>query len=292
MRTADLIRLLILAMLWGASFLLFRIIVPSLGAIATTEARVAVAGLALLAWQAIARVPFVWRPHVKAMAVVGLFNSAIPFALYAFAAKTLPAGYLAILNATAPLFGALVARVWLREPLGAKRLIGVACGIAGVAALVKLGPVVVDAEVLSACAACLIGSACYGFAGNYTRQLQRPMAPASMATGSQLAAAIAMLPLLAFEPVHATPSTRVIVALFILAIASTALAYLLYFRLIRDIGATRALTVTFLVPLFAIAWGWMVLDEVPTPRMAIGAGFVIVATWLIVSAQRATKRSS
>ena len=291
MRPADLIRFLILATLWGASFLLIRIIVPSLGAIATTEARVALAGLALVAWHAIAHTPFVWRSNAKAIAVVGVINSAIPFALFAFAAKTLPAGYLAILNATSPLFGALVARAWLHEPLGAKRLIGVAFGIAGVAALVKLGPVVVDAAVLVACAACLLAAACYGFAGNYMRQLERPVPPTAMATGSQLVAAIALLPLLAFEPVHAMPTTGVIVAALILAIASTAIAFLLYFRLIRDVGATRALTVTFLIPLFAIGWARVVLEEGPTPRMASGAALVIVATWLIVSAQGAAKSS-
>ena len=286
MRTADLVRLLILAMLWGGSFLLYRIVAPALGTVVSAEARVAIAGVALLAWQAVAGPRFAWRPHARPMAVVGLFNSAVPFALFAFAAHTLPTAYLAIINATSPLFGAVVARAWLGEALDARRLAGIVAGVLGVVALVGLGPVAIDAATLLAIAACLVAAASYGFAGNYTRQLARPVPPTTMATGSQLAAALWLLPLIPFDPLRAMPTHAMIGATLVLAIACTALAYLLYFRLISDLGATRALTVTFLIPLFAIVWGWLILDEVPTPRMAIGAALVLVATGLIVAKPR------
>ncbi len=195
----------------------------------------------------------------------------------------MPAAYLAILNATSPLFGALIARLWLGEALDARRVVGLVAGLVGVAALVGLGPVAVDAQSLVACAACLVAAASYGAAGNYTRQLAHPVPPTSMATGSQLAAAVMLLPLLPLEARHAAPGPSVVVALAILAVACTAIAYRLYFRLIDDMGATRALTVTFLIPLFAIGWGWLVLDETPTPRMAIGAALVLVATAAIVA---------
>ena len=287
MRRADLVRLLVLAALWGASFLLLRIIVPSLGTIATAESRVLIAGVALLVWHRIVREPFDWRAHRKPLFVVGLFNSAIPFTLFAFAAARLPAGYLAFLNATSPLFGALIARAWFGEPLGWRRIAGIACGALGVAMLVRLGPVALDAHALAACAACLGAAACYGFAGNYTKRLARPVAPTAMATGSQLAAALVITPMLLFEPIHSTPSAAVIGAVLVVAIASTAVAYLLYFRLIRDVGATRALTVTFLVPMFAIGWAWLVLGEEPTARMAIGGALIVVATWLVIGAKSA-----
>lgn len=282
MRTADLARLLILAMQWGGSFLLYRIVVPVLGTVVATEARVALAGIALLAWQALAGPRFEWRPHAGPMAVVGLFNSAVPFALFGFAAHVLPTAYLAIVNATSPLFGALVAYAWLGEALSPRRLFGFAVGMAGVGALVGLGPVALDARTLAAIAACLVAAASYGFAGNYTRRLATPVPPTTMATGSQIAAACWMLPLLPLDPLQAMPGATTVVATVILAIACTSLAYLLYFRLIGDLGASRALTVTFLIPLFAVAWGWIVLAEVPTPRMAIGAALVLVATWLCV----------
>jgi drug/metabolite transporter (DMT)-like permease len=286
MRAADITRLIALAILWGGSFLLYRIIAPALGTIVATEARVGIAGIALLAWQALAGSPFEWRTHQRAMLTVGITNSALPFACYGYAAHVLPAGYLAIINATAPLFGAIIARLWLGEALEARRVAGIALGVIGVVVLVGLGPVAVDAKVLLACVACLIAATSYGFAGNYTRQLKRPVPPASMATGSQLAAAFVVLPLIPFEPLQAMPTMTIVIATLIIAIACTSVAYLLYFRLIRDIGATRALTVTFLVPLFAIAWGWLVLEEVPTPRMAIGATLVLAATWLIVARSR------
>ena len=283
MRASDMVRLLILAALWGASFLGLRIVAPTLGAIVTAEARVAIAGLALIAWCAIVRVPLGWRQNAWRLIVVGIFNSAIPFALFAFAVKTLPAGYAAILNATSPLFGAMIASLWLREALGGRRLLGIVFGVAGVACLVKLGPVALTGEVLIACAACLAAACCYGFAGNYTKQLARPIAPTAMATGSQITAAIALLPLIPFDPVRVVPTHAIVIIVAALGIGSTAIAYLLYFRLIRNVGATRALTVTFLVPLFAVAWGWALLDEVVTWRMAGGGALVLIATWLVVS---------
>ena len=282
MRSSDLCRLVLLAALWGGSFLLYRIVAPALGSVLSAELRVAIAAVALLAWHRIVRSPFDGRQHRRAMAVVGVFNSALPFALFGFAAHALPAAYLAILNATSPLFGALIARVWLDEALDLRRVVGTVAGLLGVAALVGLGPVAVDANTLWAAAACLVAAASYGFAGNYTRRLARPVPPASMATGSQIAAALVMLPLLPFGPKPLPLTGTLVGATLMLGLACTALAYLLYFRLIRDVGATRALTVTFLVPLFAIGWAWLILNEVPTWRMGIGAALVLVATGLIV----------
>lgn len=287
---ADLTRLVVLASLWGASFLLFRIVVPTLGAIVTAESRVALAGVALLAWHAATRTPFAWRAAIVPLAVIGWFNSAMPFALFAFAAKSLPASYLAIVNATSPLAGALVARIWFGEALGVRRIAGIACGFAGVAALVGLGPVPVDGTTLLASAASFVAASSYGFAGNYAKRRATAIAPATVATGSQLAAAVLLLPLVPVEPVRAWPSGAVLVSMLALAIGCTAVAYLLYFRLIRDVGATRALTVTFLVPLFAVAWAWAVMGETPTPRMAIGAGLVVAATWLVIGGTATRER--
>lgn len=292
MRPSDTLRLFVLAALWGGSFLGLRIVAPVLGAIVTAEARVAVAGVALLAWCAIVRVPLRWREHAGPMAVVGVFNSAIPFALFAFAVRTIPGGYAAILNATSPLFGAVIASLWLREALGVRRLLGIVFGVAGVACVVKLGPVAATGDALVAYAACLAAACCYGFAGNYTKQLARPIPPAAMATGSQITAAIALLPLIPFDPVQAVPTHTVVAVAAALGIGSTAIAYLLYFRLIRDVGATRALTVTFLVPLFAVGWGWALLDEVVTWRMAGGGALVLIATWLVVTAPKAASAAS
>ncbi len=292
MRIADVVRLIALAVLWGGSFLLYRVVAPVLGTIASAEARVGIAGLALLAWQQLAaRPPFAWRGHAMPLLVVGIFNSAVPFALFGFAAHALPASYLAIINATSPLFGAAIGRVWLGEPLDARRGGGIAIGLVGVAVLVGLGPVPIDTTTVVACVASLVAAASYGLAGNCTRRFARrdaaPVPPTTMATGSQLAAALVLLPLVAIAPPPAAPTGSIVVATLILALACTSVAYLLYFRLIADVGATRALTVTFLIPLFAIAWGWLVLDERPTPKMAIGTTLVIVATWLVAGARPA-----
>jgi drug/metabolite transporter (DMT)-like permease len=282
MRIPDLLRLLALAALWGGSFLLYRIVAPALGALLAAEARVAIAGVVLLVWHATFGPPFEWRGRLVPLLVVGIFNSALPFTLFGVAALVLPASYLAIINATSPLFGALVARLWFGEALDAWRIVGVAAGLCGVAALVGLGPVVVDLRTIGACVACLVAAASYGLAGNYTKRQPRPVAPASMATGSQLAAALVLLPLLPVGGLPPTPGATVIAAAFVLAIACTSIAYLLYFRLIRDVGVTGALTVTFLVPPFSIAWAWAVLGEAPTPRMGVGLVLVAIATALVL----------
>jgi drug/metabolite transporter (DMT)-like permease len=290
MRPADLTRLLALATLWGGSFLLYRIVAPALGALVAAEARVAIAGVVLLAWQAVVGPPFEWRGRLVPLVVVGIFNSALPFTLFGLAALALPAAYLAIINATSPLFGALIARLWFGEAFDTGRALGVVIGLCGVAALVGLGPVTVDGPTLAACGACLVAAASYGFAGNYTKRQQRPVSPASMATGSQLAAALVIVPLLPMSTLPSTPTATTMVAASILAVACTSVAYLLYFRLIRDIGATRALTVTFLVPPFSIAWAWLVLGEAPTPRMGVGLLLVATATWLVLRPAPSAKR--
>lgn len=290
MRPADLVRLVVLAALWGGSFMLVRVVAPALGTIVTAESRVAIASIALVAWCFATGVPLALRAHAWPMTVVGLFNSALPFALFAFAVRTVPASYAAIINATSPLFGALIARAWFGEALGMRRVLGVLCGIAGVAVLVRFGPIEGGREVVVACMACLAAALSYGFAGNYSRRHAGVVPPTAMATGSQIAGAIWLAPLIPFDPLHALPTGPIVAAAVALGLASTAAAYVLYFRLIHDVGATRALTVTFLIPLFAVGLGWAWLGEAVTWRMGAGGALVLVATWLVVSATNASPR--
>jgi drug/metabolite transporter (DMT)-like permease len=280
MRVVDLARLLALAAIWGGSFLFMRVAVPPLGPIATAEVRVLLAGAALLVWLRAAGIDLEWRRRWKLYLAVGTINSAVPFALWAFSALHLPVSYLVVLNATSPLFGALVSAVWLRERLTVRSGVGLAAGIGGVAMLVGLGPVRPTPPVVWAIAAGAAASLCYAVAAAYLKRRGRAANAAAVATGSQVAATGALLPLLPVMPPVAWPTPGEWTAVVLLGVLCTAIAYLLYFRLIVDVGATRALTVTFLIPVSGMLWGAALLDEAITFTMAAGCGLVLLGTGL------------
>lgn len=282
MHSADLARLLILAAIWGASFLFMRIVAPVLGALWTVEVRVALAGAAMLLFMAATRRSMHFRSNWKPYLVLGTLNSALPFTLFAYAALTLPAGYSAILNATSPLWGALVGAAVLGEKLTGRKIAGLVIGVIGVAFLVRLGPARFSPQLLLAALACIGAALCYGIAGAYSKKKSSAIAPRPMATGSQLGAALVLLPFLPLSPLRAGLTPFVLSVAVLLGLLCTAVAYFIYFRLIADIGPTRTLTVTFLIPLFALAWGAVFLNEAVNLNTLIGCALVVLATWLVV----------
>jgi drug/metabolite transporter (DMT)-like permease len=288
MRSADLIRLLLLAALWGASFLFLRILAPVLGVAWTTELRVGIAGIAMLMFMAATRRTMHFRANWKQYLMLGMLNSALPFSLYSYAALTLPSGYSAIVNATSPLWGALIGAVALNEKLTARKCIGLATGIAGVMFLVRLGPVQFTTQVMVAALACVGAAICYGIASTYSKKKSASIAPPLMATGSQLAAAFILLPFLPLAPAQGEITPFILAIAVALALLCSAVAFFIYFRLIADIGPTKALTVTFLIPLFALAWGALFLHETIDLNTLIGCALVITATWLVLFQGRRT----
>lgn len=286
---ADLIRLLALAAIWGASFLFLRIVAPALGTFWTAELRVAIAGAAMLLFLLATRRGLAVRAHWRDYLVLGLFNSALPFSLYAFAAVTLPAGYLAIVNATSPLWGVLVGAAMLGETPTPRKLAGLAAGVAGVVLLVRLGPAPTTPRLLVASAAGVGAAVSYAFAGALSKKATQRLSPLSMATGSQLGAAVCLLPFALPSAPPAAPGSTVIGALLGLALVCTSVAYVLYFKLIATVGPTRALTVTFLIPLFALFWAALLLHEPVTVNMLAGCAMVAVATWLVTFQPRAAR---
>lgn len=282
MRKADFIRLIILAAIWGASFLFMRIVAPVLGALWTAEIRVAVAGLAMVAFITATGRAMHFKANWRQYLIVGTFNSAMPFALFSYAALTLPAGYSAILNATSPLWGALVGAIALGESLTARKLIGLSCGIVGVAFLVRLGPAEFTPQLMVAAFACVGAALCYALAGAYSKKKSADIAPPLMATGSQLGAALVLLPVLPLSPVRGEITLFVALIVMLLALLCSAVAYFIYFRLLTDVGPTKALTVTFLIPVFAMMWGSVFLQEAITINTLTGCAMVVLATWLVV----------
>jgi drug/metabolite transporter (DMT)-like permease len=278
-RVQDVARLLSLAALWGGSFAFIRVAVPTLGPIWLAESRVALAFAALFAVALIRRDVPSLAAHWRAYLAIGTVNSALPFALFSFAEQFISASNAAILNATSPFFGAIVAAAWLREPLGARRLTGMALGLAGVVLLVGWQAEPLSASTLVAALACLAAALCYGIASVYAKVRMTGIPSFAIAVYSQLAAAIVLAPALPLALPSAL-SPLVAANVLALALASTAIAYLLYFRLIADVGPARALTVTFLIPLFGVLWGVLFLGEPVAINMLAGCALILAGTWM------------
>ena len=280
MPARSLAMLTALGALWGGSFVFMRYAVPAMGPVPLTFARVTLATLALLVFAAAQRNLPDLRTRWRGLAVVGLVNSALPFVLFCYAEQTITASTGGILNATSPFFGAIAAAIWLGEPLTARKVGGMTLGLAGVALLVGLQPEPLTWATALAIAACLAAALCYGLAGVYTKKRMQGVSSFSLACGSQLSAAIILLPALPFAPVPGPVTAWVVFNVVALAVASTAVAYLLYFRLIADLGPSRALTVTFLIPLFGVLWGFVFLGEAITANMLAGGALIIAGTAL------------
>ncbi len=280
MTAASLFRLLLLSAIWGGSFLLIRLGAPAIGPVALMEARVLLAALFLALMALALRRALSLRSHWRHYLLIGLFKSALPFLLFGYAALTLPAAILSILNATSPLWGALIGVAWQRAPLGGRTLAGLALGIAGVGLLVGFDRVALQPGAGLAIAASLMASLCYAVASNYAKTA-RAVEPFANAHGSMWAASLLMAPMLLAFPPTTAPTPGIAIAVLALGIVCSGIAYLLYFRLIEDIGAAPALTVTFLIPLFGTVFGWFFLDEAIGWHTLAGGTVVVAGTALV-----------
>lgn len=290
MRRRDLLDLLLLAAVWGGSFLFMRLAVGEFGPVALIELRVGLAALFLLPaalWRN--RLPTIGK-HWKAILVVGTLNAALPFLLYAYAAQSLGAGFLSVANAVTPVWGAVVGWLWLKDSLPWSRSLGLMIGLLGIVVLVwdKLdfksggtGP-----AVLAAVSAPVF----YGIAANWTKRFLTGVDALSNATGSMIAAALVLLPLALATWPQTPVSMRAWGATILLAVVCTGAAYIIFFRLIANVGPTGAVSVTFLVPVFGVVWGAWFLDEAITVSILTGAGIILVGTALALGLVGERKR--
>ncbi|MDD2917711.1 DMT family transporter [Rhodoferax sp.] len=274
----------LLGAIWGASFLFTRLGTAEFGALPTAGVRVGIAALFLLPmllargqWPSLAR-------HWKKIFFLGMLNSGIPFALYAYALLSISTGLSSLINATVPLFGALVAWLWLKDRPHGMKIIGLVIGFVGVAMLASgkasfkpdASGLVTGWAVLACLGACL----CYGLAASFTKRYLSGQPSLVIATGSQIGATLGLaLPTFLFWPSH-TPSTTAWLALVVVGVLCTGVAYVLYFRLIDKVGAAGSLTVTFLIPVFAVFYGVVFLGESVTAWMLICGAVILCGTAL------------
>jgi len=273
-----------LAAIWGSSFMFMRIGAHEFGALPAAGLRVTIAALFLLPLLLARGLGPQLAQHWKKVLFVGVFNSAIPFVCFTFALLSISTGLSAILNAGVPLFGALVAWVWLKDRPHGLRVLGLLIGFAGVALLAwdkaSFKP---DASGLSsgwAVLACLLACLCYALAASYTKRYLGGLPALVTATGSQLGATLSLaLPTLWLWP-QQNPGTGAWLALLALGVLCTGVAYILYFWLIETISPARALTVTFVLPVFAVVYGLLFLGETVSLWMLLCAAIIICGTAL------------
>ena len=278
MKILEIAGFLLIAALWGGSFLFMRIAAPTLGPIWLIEIRVLLAGLSLLPILIKLNLLKELRQHWKPLFIVGCLNSAIPFSLYGFASLFLPAGFTAILNATTPLFGVIIALFWLNENLTIQRITGLTLGFLGVFLLVGWQSFQGEFIILISMLAGILAALMYAIAAPYAKLKLSGVPALVITTGSLLSAALFLVPFLPFTIPPNYIKIEVIIAVICLALFSTSLAYILFYRLIHKVGSTRALTVAYLVPIFAMIWGAIFLKETITISMIFSCGLILLGT--------------
>lgn len=280
------IELLILGAIWGAAFMFMRVAAPAFGAFPLVELRLALGSLFLL--------PFLWKDrHLFTGSVwlrvllVGALNAAIPFVLFAWAASRAPAGIGAICNSTTAMFAALVAVFFFGEKLQGRRVIGLLLGFAGVVVLAS--GKIEGSSVHAAAIAGTVGAACYGVGINLARRYLPGLPPYAVACANLVAASVLCLPFAIFTWPEAAAPAEAWGAAVALGLVCTGIAFVMYYRLIYRVGAPRAATVAYLIPLFGVFWAWLLLDEAVTSTMAIACALILVGVAL--SQQQSVKRA-
>ncbi|MDI1339308.1 DMT family transporter [Polaromonas sp.] len=274
----------LLAAIWGSSFLFMRIGTVEFGPLPTAAVRVAIAAAFLLPLVLLRGLGPTLAKNWRHVFLVGMFNSGIPFACFSFALLSITTGLSAILNATVPMFGALVAWLWLKDKPNPSRLLGLVVGFAGVAMLAwDKATFKPDASGVApgwAVLACLFACICYALSASYTKRYLTGLPPLVTAAGSQIGATLGLaLPALWLWPAT-MPGSSAWLALLVVGVLCTGIAYILYFRLIASAGPARALAVTFVVPVFAVLYGVLFLGEAVTLWMLLCAVVIVCGTAL------------
>lgn len=282
MRPIDIVRLLSLAAIWGSSFIFMRVLAPVLGPLLTADFRVLCAGAVLLLYYAFVKFNPHWKKNWKHYLIIGMLNAGIPFVLYCYAALHLPASYEAILNATTPLFGAVFSWLWLNEQMTTRKIVGISTAVLGVAIVVNLGATHVTQHFVYSVLCCLGATICYGLASVYIKKFASTVEPLGIAGCSQLMAGIALLPFSITQGIYGKIDAHIIFSMLGLAVMCSAVAFVLYYQLIADVGPTKTLTVAFLIPIFGIFWGILFLNEKINTQIILGTFLILIGTWFVL----------
>jgi len=277
--------LLILAATWGSSFTLIKLTINDFGAIPLMSTRICIAAVFLVIVSLTQK-----RGHILSiyyliknkllwtLTIAGVVGQTIPFALISFAEHEVSAGNASIINATTPFWSAIIAFLWLKKKLTLWQIIGMTIGFLGVFYLLKpyTNTAPINDSTLLYSLVILIATFAYGLGANYIKRYLNDVHPLDVATGSTVAAALSSIPFALWSWPSTAISTNAWLSMLTLGILCTGIAYLLFFYLISKVDATSAVSVTFLVPIFGVLWGWFFLHETISMTTLVAISMIMV----------------
>lgn len=282
MKLKHILLLVLLAAIWGSSYLFLRLATPAMGISLTMASRIILGAIVMIAVFSYTRKLPDYRLFWKQYIVLGVLNILLPFGFITYSITNLNASIGAILNATTPLFTIIVSSIWQKEQLNYKKIIGIVVGLLGLTILVGWMPLDLTPGVILSIVLSLSASLSYAVGAVYTRKYLKHTEPLKTATGMMSAAAVLVMPLLASSPAAAFPGVEIAAAVFVLGVFCTALGYSIYFKLLNKVGATNVSVVTMLVPVFSLLWGLLFLHEPITPAIIVGLLFILGSLKIIL----------
>ena len=257
-----------------------RVAAPVMGPWVLAAGRIGLATLTLAVLMRVLRHRWPWHEW-RMLVLLGLLSVAVPFMLYAWAGLHLPAGYSALLNTTAVLFGTLASAWFKEDTLSLRKLLGCACGFLGVGLIVRLGPVPLDGMTLMATLACVTAAACYGMATPLMKRATTRMQPLAIAAGIHLFSLLLVFPGAAWSLPAARFTPGTLAAMAVLGIVTSGLAYWVHLRIIQHVSPVAGMSPAFLIPVFGVTWGHLFLGEALSPGIFVGGALVLLATALV-----------
>jgi len=282
MSTKNSLLLILLSAIWGGSFIFMRVLAPVFGAVGTANIRLLIGAIFLLTIYRLIRYQIHWKRDWKLFLVIGIINSALPFTFLSFAALHIPASISVVINSMTPMFGALFEKIILKGSLTINKLMGLVIGTIGVIIISGSKTLSGTPESYVAIFACLAATFCYGLSGALVKKYGKQVEAKAMAGGSQLFAGFVLLPFLATSGFSTPITYDTILTVIVFGVLCSAIAYLIYYHLINTAGPTIALSVTFLMPVFGILWSKIILNEVITGQMILGAFIILIGIYLII----------
>ncbi|MGL4766646.1 MAG: DMT family transporter [Formosimonas sp.] len=290
MNANALARFVALAAIWGASFLFMRILAPEVGALWTAQSRLMIGALVLWVYLLLRKTPLNAQ-HWRHYAVAGFLNCALPFTLFAVAGKLIPASYSAVLNSSVPLWATVFGALFMNDSITPQKMLALALGIVGVGFVASpSADVAWSAALLGGIVACLLASACYALNAIYLKKYAQGIAPQPLAALSQAVGALLLLPMAMVGGLPSSISPAALLSGLILGVMCSGVAFLLYYRLLEEIGPVMVGSVTFLIPLFGIFWGRVILSESIGWNVLAGCGLIISGAFLLYRSNLPAKK--
>ncbi len=281
MNKKQIIILVILGAIWGASFMFMRVLAPVFGPVLTASLRLLIGGVFLIIYFLAKKEEIALKRHLKIFITLGLISFAAPYFLFSLAALSIPSGLSAILNSTSPLFSFILGLVIFKERFYLTKILGLILGSIGVLIISLNAMSISSNDYLFGVICCLGAAFLYSVSGALIQKFAKDVDSKSLAVGNQIAGGLILLPLVIFYPVQGSISLDLVFYLIIFGVLGSGVASLIYFKLMKEVGPLKTLTVTYLLPIFGLFWGFTILGEEIDLSFISGLVLIIVSLLII-----------